>query len=152
MVSVFNWHFQHQRVNLGSAEEGFIVTVVGSNRNRGIKPLCYLEGSSLRAKFKDSDLKDEFKALIPNKNRIKHPGYWWGPQSLRSIDGGLKSWIMLLFPTYFENKKARWEMVGTRQDGKYHSCLGFPNSNVDESHYDIPLPGHTSVLFQFSIK
>lgn len=30
--------------------------------------LCDLESSSLRASFKDSDLKDEFKVLVPNKN------------------------------------------------------------------------------------
>lgn len=38
---LFNWHFQHQGVNLGSAAEGFTVTALGSNGNRGIKPLWF---------------------------------------------------------------------------------------------------------------
>lgn len=52
--------------------------------------MCDSESSSLRANFKNSDVKDEFKVLVQIK-AIRHLRYSWGPQSIRSIDEALRN-------------------------------------------------------------
>lgn len=115
--------------------------------------MCYWESSSLRANFKDSDLEDEFKALIPNQNRILSIHAGNGTRRCQTLlMRSEKPHQALVSLLAFRIGRAYGEWFIPRHDVRVMRALAFRTvSFVIENHCDILLPRYTSVFHKSKI-